>query len=203
MLKRIKPFLIAFFAILIVLGLIFIGIHPQVIQGHPATRSASSSSSITKKVPPKMVKRPTDFWKNPSEKKTYPVVSNYPNFSVEVSISKQRVYLKNKDQVLYTMLASTGKNGGTPKGNFKIEHERGQRFFNKESGEGAKYWVSFKDHGVYLFHTVPTNQAGVYDVAQAKKLGASANSHGCIRLSVADAKWFFENVPEGTPVKIH
>lgn len=167
------------------------------------TGSTPQKVSVASKTTQKKAKRAADFWQKPSEKKAYPDIHQYPDLSIDVSLKKQRVYLKQHKKVLYTMLASTGKKSGTPKGHFKIEPERGQHFFNPKSKEGANYWVSFKDHGVYLFHTVPTNEAGKYNVAEAKQLGASANSHGCIRLSVADAKWFFEHIQEGTPVYIH
>lgn len=87
------------------------------------------------------------------------------------------------------MYASTGKDNSTPKGTFEIQTERGQFFYNSKSGEGAHYWTSFKDHGIYLFHTVPTNRKGHYLKDEAKALGHSANSHGCVRLSVPDAKY--------------
>lgn len=35
-----------------------------------------------------------------------------------------------------------------------------------------------------------------------EKLGIPA-SHGCVRLKDEDAKWFYENIPEGTMVVIH
>ncbi|HAH78565.1 MAG TPA: L,D-transpeptidase, partial [Ruminococcaceae bacterium] len=35
----------------------------------------------------------------------------------------------------------------------------------------------------------------------ADKLGEPA-SHGCIRLPVEDAKWIYDNIPEGTKVVI-
>ena len=36
---------------------------------------------------------------------------------------------------------------------------------------------------------------------EAAKLGQKA-SHGCIRLSLEDSIWFYENVTQGTPVLI-
>ncbi len=67
------------------------------------------------------------------------------------------------------MYASTGKDNSTPKGTFEIQTERGQFFYNSKSGEGAHYWTSFKDHGIYLFHTVPTNRKGHYLKDEAKR----------------------------------
>ncbi|MEJ1319666.1 L,D-transpeptidase [Latilactobacillus sakei] len=34
-------------------------------------------------------------------------------------------------------------------------------------------------------------------------MGETSNSHGCIRLSVADAKWFYQAIPVNTKVVIH
>ena len=36
---------------------------------------------------------------------------------------------------------------------------------------------------------------------EGNKLGQPA-SHGCVRLTVADAEWFYNQIPEGTPVTI-
>jgi lipoprotein-anchoring transpeptidase ErfK/SrfK len=136
-------------------------------------------------------------------RKAYPTLSNYADLNIQVSIKQQRVYLKNNDHVLYTMRASTGKKGSeTPRGHFEIQPERGLHFFNAQSGEGANYWVSFKDHGIYLFHSVPVDENNHYIKSEAEQLGKVANSHGCIRLSIADAKWLYENIPTHTPVVI-
>lgn len=141
-------------------------------------------------------------WRQPSEPKPYPKLAQYQQLWLDVSIGRQRVYVKNKQQVLYTMAASTGSHNSTPLGTYHIQAERGPLFYNKKSGEGAHYWISWKDHGVYLFHTVPTDQHGRYVVRQAQQLGHKAASHGCIRLSVADAKWLYDQVPKGTKVVI-
>lgn len=142
-------------------------------------------------------------WRGPSENKPYPDVNKYPNMWVKVSTTDRRVYLMDDKKVLYTMLCSPGAKGQeTPKGTFEIQPERGDNFFNQGSGEGANYWVSFKDHGIYLFHSVPVDKDGNYNEQEAKELGKSSNSHGCVRLSVSDAKWFYKNIKTGTKVVI-
>ena len=58
--------------------------------------------------------------------------------------------------------------------------------------------------GGILFHSVWYYENGKNDtvsVAQYNKLGQTA-SHGCIRLTVADAKWIYDNCPLGTEVTI-
>ena len=58
--------------------------------------------------------------------------------------------------------------------------------------------------GSILFHSVwyyePEKDTQSY--VQYNKLGTLA-SHGCVRLTVADAKWIYDNVPSGTSVKIY
>lgn len=60
-------------------------------------------------------------------------------------------------------------------------------------------------HGGILFHSVwyyaPNNKASQSTV-QFNKLGTTA-SHGCVRLSVADAKWIYDNCSIGTKVTIY
>ena len=139
----------------------------------------------------------SNFWMYTTGGK-YPSL-NVKNLNIEVSISKQRVYIKSGNKVIYTMLCSTGAfNTPTPLGNFRIQAEKGLAF------SGAAYYRSFKDHGVYLFHTIPTSIAwstNAFSSVEGRKLGTRA-SHGCIRLAVPDAKWFYYNIPYNTPVKI-
>lgn len=152
----------------------------------------------------KYAKLPSDQWRNPSQSKPYPYISNMNGVQLVVSIPKQRVYVEdNAGKVYYTMYCSTGmldKNDTTPKGKFTIQ-DRGDSFYNQNLGEGANYWTSFTHNNTYLFHTVPTKQDGTYNIPEAEKLGRPA-SHGCIRLSVPDARWINQNIPNGTQVTI-
>ncbi len=58
--------------------------------------------------------------------------------------------------------------------------------------------------GGVLFHSVWYYANGDYNsqsYVQYNKLGTTA-SHGCVRLTVADAKWIYENCPLGTSVTV-
>ena len=158
-------------------------------------KKRSKSAKPTKKV------KAID-WQGSSEKKPYPTLRETD--WIKVSLQKQRTYLMRDHTVLYTMRCSTGSGGdrATPAGNFAIQSERGDQFFNQQSGEGARYWVSWKDHGIYLFHSVPIDHAGNYIVSEAEQLGETANSHGCIRLSVADAQWLYQHAITGMRVVV-
>lgn len=136
------------------------------------------------------------------QKKTYPNLNKYSNLEIHVSSTRQTMTITSNDKVIFKTIVSTGaKESLTPKGTFVIEPERGDFFYNASSKEGAYYWVSFKEHGIYLFHSVPTDQQGNEIPEEAKQLGKAA-SHGCVRMSRADAKWFYENIPQGTTVTI-
>lgn len=132
----------------------------------------------------------------------------YPNLSgidanhlqINVDLKKQRVYIYANNNLVYTMIVSSGMNNSTPKGDFRIGH-RGYHFYNRTEGMGGDYWVGFIE-SKYLFHSVPTRaNFGDYIVKEAQKLGVPA-SHGCVRLSVPDANWFYTNIPDGTAVHI-
>lgn len=132
----------------------------------------------------------------------------YPNLSgvdanhlqINVDLKKQRVYIYANNNLVYTMIVSSGMNNSTPKGDFRIG-SRGYHFYNRTEGMGGDYWVGFIG-AKYLFHSVPTRaNFGDYIVEEAQKLGVPA-SHGCVRLSVPDANWFYTNIPDGTAVHI-
>ncbi|WP_234445994.1 L,D-transpeptidase [Bifidobacterium longum] len=136
-------------------------------------------------------------WTNPTGKQ--PDLSQYSDLSVKVSIAKREVYVQSGGETIYTMIASTGLNDTTPRGNYVIGM-RGDHFYNPAEGMGADYWVRF--NGPFLFHSVPTGaNSGEYMEEEGNKLGQPA-SHGCVRLTVADAEWFYNQIPEGTPVTI-
>ncbi|KRK70180.1 L,D-transpeptidase [Lacticaseibacillus nasuensis] len=146
---------------------------------------------------------PTVDWHAPSETKAYPSITAHPKLRIEVSIAAQRVYLYDGSRLLYTMFASTGTDNSTPKGHYKIEAERGDYFYNPNERLGAHYYTSFHQHGTYLFHTVPTDAKGHYIASEAAKLGKAPGSHGCVRLTIPDAKWLMGHVKTGTAVHIY
>lgn len=97
------------------------------------------------------------------------------------------------------MICSSGRSKHeTPTGNYKIY----ERYTYKLLGTGDTHCFGFwacRFKGHYLFHSVPIN----YDAKKAEqghrqcdmhkfeKLGSPA-SDGCVRLTVADAKWIYD-----------
>ena len=136
----------------------------------------------------------------------YKPEGNGKDWAVTVSIADQKTYIYQNNKLVRTMICSTGIEDGdndTPLGDY-ILNENGQKrgtfFYSKKVGEGGKYWVGFIG-GVYLFHSVPVTENGDIIPQEAAKLGQEA-SHGCIRLSMDDAKWFYLTVPDGASVHI-
>jgi hypothetical protein len=129
-----------------------------------------------------------------------------PRYSVLVSIADQRTYVYEAGTLVKTLICSTGIQDGdsdTPLGDYVINEsgqKRGPWFFSEREGMGAKYWVGFIG-GTYLFHSVPMDREGRIIPEEAAKLGKPA-SHGCVRLSLDDAYWFYSTIPDGTPVRI-
>ena len=181
-------------------------IYAKEIEKEPTVTTTSTDTTTTEETkeaaPTKTLKQEAKIdWRAPSEYKAYPALRSSDVLLVDTQ--KQRVFIQREDKTIYTMYCSTGaEETPTPKGEFVIEPEKGETFFNADSGEGANYYVSFKDHGVYLFHSVPVDKSGEYIVEEAEELGHKANSHGCVRLSVPDAEWFYENSIVGMKVII-
>lgn len=122
-------------------------------------------------------------------------------YFIDVSVGEQKVRIYENQQLIKEWITSTGANQSTPLGRFSIQN-RGTWFFSEKYQQGAKWWVSFKDWGVYLFHSVPMDRGQNILTEEADKLGQPA-SHGCVRLTVENAKWIYDHIPQGTEVYIH
>ncbi len=177
------------------------------------TRDTQSSNRLAPNLtnPASHMRKPID-WHQPSETIPYPDLTKVKHFWVKVSLKKNRTYLYDGNKVIYIMYSTGGlyvkdpatgkKKSMTPTGTYYAQKERGNSFFNRSLNEGANYYVSWLDHGKYLFHSVPTKAGGTYNVKEANKLGKSTGSHGCIRLSIPDARWMSKNLPVGTKIVI-
>jgi len=126
--------------------------------------------------------------------------TNSEDFSIEVDLSLQRVYIFYEDNLIREMICSGGtEENPTPLGEYatneKIEYSFIPRF-----DVGAYYWVRF--FGAYLFHSVPFDIDGNMIIEEKEKLGSPA-SHGCIRLKLDEAKWLYDNLPLGVKVQIY
>lgn len=123
-----------------------------------------------------------------------------------IKVNKQQncvtVYKKDK-KGKYTipvkaMVCSVGND--TPLGVFKTPEKYRWRLLMGD------VWGQYSTRivGGILFHSVwyYEKDASTLSAVQYNKLGTTA-SHGCVRLTVADAKWIYDNCPLGTTVEIY
>ncbi len=120
-------------------------------------------------------------------------VNLYAGKSLEINLSKQKIYAKENGEVLFSAPVSTGKSGhSTPKGKFKILDKEKFHISNKypEPNGGAKmpYMLRLTNGGIAIH--------------QGYLPGYPA-SHGCIRVSKSTAKKLWYWTSRGVPVKIY
>ncbi len=108
------------------------------------------------------------------------------------SLSDQRLYFFEGDQLVNVTRCSTGLNNATPTGNFRILGHYGTHV--GLGGAICDYWMAFTSaHGM---HAWPRGSRG-YETG----LGAPA-SRGCIRQHPMEAYWPYYWAPDGTPLTI-
>ena len=125
-------------------------------------------------------------------------------YRVEVSIDAQTVtvyQLNESDQYeqVQQFTCSTGLGNSTPRGIFLDGYPANRWHYFKKFDCWAQY--SFEIEGNILFHSVLYSDKDVDTLRKGSvyALGSPA-SHGCIRLSVKNAKWLFEHCKKGTLV---
>ena len=107
-------------------------------------------------------------------------------------------------QLIRSMLCSTGRAGhGTPGGTFTIyEHTAGGGWCYMADGTWAVWGMRFRTGG-YMFHSVCfAKKYDPYPIPEEVAALGSKASLGCVRLSVDDAMWLYNTVPDGTLVTI-
>ena len=100
------------------------------------------------------------------------------------------------------MLCSTGKEGtDSDPGDWVLNGRKANWCYFPKWGGYARYWTRI--NGSIAFHSIIYHSVSTSDpkVSSYKMLGQKA-SHGCIRLTVADAKWIYDNCGAGTVVHI-
>ena len=100
------------------------------------------------------------------------------------------------------MLCSTGKVGtDSDPGDWVLNGRKANWCYFPKWGGYARYWTRI--NGSIAFHSIIYHSVSTSDpkVSSYNALGSRA-SHGCIRLTVADAKWIYDNCPAGTVVHI-
>lgn len=129
-------------------------------------------------------------------------------YLLKISTKDQRVYAYAPDangeynQLVRTMKCSTGKDATpTPKGTFTNTGPGARWHYFKKFTCWAQY--AYYIDGDIMFHSVLYNQKdGPVTQSSVNNLGRKA-SHGCVRLSVEDAKWIYFNCPMNTKIIVY
>ena len=117
---------------------------------------------------------------------------------VDTKSNKVGIYYGSKGnwtQKKYWSCTSGAASTPTVKGSFTVQ-SKGLSF-----GSGYTCWYYTQFYGNYLFHSVLYNPGSKTSI-QDGRLGINA-SHGCVRLSLSNAKWIYDNIPRGTKVYIY
>ena len=131
-----------------------------------------------------------------------------PPFAITVDVNNQVTTVYGRDEngdytvVIREMLCSTGtKKNPSDVGDWVLSGRTARWCYFPTWGSYAQYWT--KINASIAFHSVIYNSVSTMDLAVSSynNLGKRA-SHGCIRLSVADAKWVYDNCGKGTVVTI-
>ena len=126
-------------------------------------------------------------------------------YKIIVDISDQRVYVGQWNGSAYRdlvkkMKCSTGKdNTPTPTGTYQAQGRTGDEWYYFKDFNCYAKWATRIVGGI-LFHSITFNSHKGRS-GSTRSLGRKA-SHGCIRLSIEDAKWIYDNCPTGTTVVI-
>lgn len=97
------------------------------------------------------------------------------------------------------MVCSVGEGNNTPEGLYSLGDR--EEWLLLEDEVYGQYATTIT--GNILFHSVPyfTQNKNDLEIEEYNKLGSSVSA-GCVRLSVIDAKWIYDNCSEGTIVNI-
>lgn len=129
-------------------------------------------------------------------------------FAITVDVNNQVTTVYGRDEngdytvIIRQMLCSTGTKGyPSDVGDWVLSGRTARWCDFPKWGGHAQFWT--KINGSIAFHSVIYNSYDTMDLSikSYNNLGKRA-SHGCIRLTVADAKWIYYNCGAGTIVTI-
>ncbi len=210
--------IIAVVCILLILAINAVTLHA--IRNKRQTVSVASDSSLPVADTAVRPVTPADLVSSTEPVESEPVVSEadliYPTIPYYIEVDKTHqivtVYTTSAsgryDKVVRQMLCSTAQDPNKfPDGYWKLKEDRctAKNIWRKMKSHGKDLYAQYATQitGDFLFHSVPytAKKKTSLDTKRYSKLG-TADSGGCIRLTVENAKWICENCVAGTTVRL-
>lgn len=123
-----------------------------------------------------------------------------------IVLDEQQAYFYNSRRKLIAKLPiSTGVDGSTPTGRFKVFSRSAQTFYIPRPQEKMKFMTRFtvgRNGGNIGFHGIPYVETRKGNIKFPTPLGIAPSSHGCIRMLDSHAQWVFDNLPHGATVSV-
>jgi lipoprotein-anchoring transpeptidase ErfK/SrfK len=129
------------------------------------------------------------------ESPSSPQLRGGPATRIEVDLTRQLAHVVRDGTRVVTLHISSGNGeayrggtayGRTPVGDFRVERRiHGER--HAELGILYDPLYFYRGYAIHGSNSVPNHPA----------------SHGCVRVTRADAKWLIANIADGTPVQLH
>ena len=123
---------------------------------------------------------------------------------IEVNVATQHVIAWEGDAQIFDFAATTGDDGSpTVLGQYQSADKIESGAYSELWGMTMPFWMGIYDVGDWEdgFHGLPTLDDG--EVVWGDALGKSPATHGCIVLSLDDAKSLFDWAEVGTIVDVH
>ncbi|MFM7064528.1 MAG: L,D-transpeptidase, partial [Actinomycetes bacterium] len=114
-----------------------------------------------------------------------------------VVLSSQKVVLFAGSRPVAEFPVSSGRNGLTPVGSFKVQSKSSRTVSNSDNTISMKWMTRF--NGGIGFHGIPVRKDGT---PLATPLGQRPVSAGCIRMKDDDARRIYDQLPVGGTVVV-
>ncbi|MHA6480762.1 L,D-transpeptidase family protein [Paenibacillus sp. strain BS8-2] len=122
--------------------------------------------------------------------------------SVEIDISKNKLYIKANGKLEKTFTVASGQGHKTPTGSFEIITKLKNPWYSAKSipGGSADNPLGSRWLGLSVPGTSGTKY-GIHGTNAPESIGTSVSA-GCIRMLNKDVEWLYSNLPTGTKVLI-
>lgn len=119
---------------------------------------------------------------------------------IRIDNASHRAVVERDGQVVRTMPVSMGKPGYASRSGVKVVMSRYRSFRMQSSSYGVTSGPNSYDLVVPYAMRITNSGEFLHGAPWNTKIGKANTSHGCTNLTLADARWLYENVQVGDPV---